>query len=65
MKQIEDEKRRWSEDGQFTLTRLVTYRHSSDSMPDSFEVRFNRAVVYEGDEQGEAITTFAMYEGIF
>jgi hypothetical protein len=65
MKKVIDEKRKWSEDGASNLTRLVTYVHTSDSLPDTYEVRFNRDVVYQGDALGEAVTTFSMYEGMF
>lgn len=62
MTKISTEKRKWSTDGQFNLTRLVIYDHSSESMPESFSVRFNRDVVYDGYDYSEALQTFMMYE---
>jgi hypothetical protein len=64
MTKIDNEKRKWSTDGQFTLTRLVIYDHSSKEMPESFSVRFNRDVVYQGYDYGEALQTFMMYENV-
>ena len=65
MASILTEKRKWSEDGQFTLARLVIYDHSSESMPNSYSVRFNRDVVYDGYDYHEALQTFMMYEDMF
>ena len=65
MSKIDTEKRKWSTDGQFTLTRLVIYDHSSKEMPESFSVRFNRDVVYDGYDYSEALQTFMRYEELF
>jgi hypothetical protein len=65
MASVLTEKRKWSEDGQSTLTRLVFYDHSSESMPDSYTVHFNRDVVYDGYDYHEALQTFMMYEELF
>jgi len=65
MASIITEKRKWSEDGQFTLTRLVIYDHSSESMPQSYSVRFNRDVVYNGYDFEEAADAFYQYEDTF
>lgn len=62
MAKIVTEKRKWSEDGQFNLTRLVFYDHSSKEMLESYSVRFNRDVVYYGYDYNEALQTFMMYE---
>ena len=62
MTKIDNEKRKWSTDGQFNLTRLVIYDYSSKEMPESFSVRFNRDVVYDGYDYSEALQTFMMYE---
>jgi hypothetical protein len=65
MASILTEKRKWSEDGQSTLTRLVFYDHSSESMPNSYSVRFNREVVYDGYDFDDAADAFYQYEGLF
>lgn len=65
MTEIDTEKRKWSTDGQFTLTRLVLYDHGSPSMLYSFSVRFNRDVLYDGYDYHEALQTFMMYENVF
>ena len=64
MKTVITEKRKWSEDGEFNLTRLVFYDYSSDSMPESYEVRFNREVVYDGYDFDEAADMFYQYESL-
>lgn len=65
MAKIITEKRKWSEDGQFNLTRLAFYDHSSESMPQSYSVRFNRDVVYDGYDFDEASNAFQEYAGKF
>ena len=65
MADIITEKRKWSEDGQYTLTRLVFYDHSSESMPNSYSVRFNRDVVYDGYDFDEAADAFYEYVDTF
>lgn len=64
MTQTIDVKQKWSKDGQFNLTKLVFFDHSTSSMPDSYSVRFNRDVVYDGYDFDEALQTFMMYEDL-
>lgn len=56
------EKRSWSSDGQFILTRLVFNENNSTSAPAHYEVKLNKKVLYYGYDYNDAAAVFHAHE---